>query len=113
TATIAACTGSNDAASTNETTAAPTNETTAAPTNDPSTMADTTDVAPPASSPSNTAPPPTPAHERLDCDLPLAMSYCGGSTCHYDTVAQELGSSLALWHRETETLLEGVEAQLV
>lgn len=57
--------------------------------------------------------PPPPAYERVGCDLPFVMSYCGGATCHYDTASQEVGSSLALWHRETESLLEDVETRLV
>lgn len=53
------------------------------------------------------------ASERVDCDLPLALSYCGGGTCHYDTASLEAGSDLALWSRESNALLPGVEARLV
>jgi hypothetical protein len=54
----------------------------------------------------------TPAYERLDCDLPAAIEYCGGATCHYDDAA-DLGSSLALWDRETQQIPPDVESRLI
>jgi hypothetical protein len=54
-----------------------------------------------------------PLYEQLDCDLPAVMSYCGGSSCHYDTSSQEVGSSLALWNRDEQRLMDGLEASLI
>jgi hypothetical protein len=51
-------------------------------------------------------------YERLDCDLPAAITFCGGGTCHYDN-SEALGSSLALVNRETQQMLPGVESRLV
>ncbi|HEY3497652.1 MAG TPA: hypothetical protein VGK73_23300 [Polyangiaceae bacterium] len=57
--------------------------------------------------------PRAPAHERLDCDLPAAVEFCGGGTCHYSNAAQELASSLALWDRQAGQMVENVQERLV
>lgn len=57
--------------------------------------------------------PRTPAHERVSCDLPLVIEFCGGTTCHYSDVAAEVGSSLALWDRQTNQLVDDVHTRLV
>ena len=57
--------------------------------------------------------PPTPAHERLGCDLPVAIEYCGGGTCHYDNAAPDVASGLALWDRQAGQMMQDVEARLV
>lgn len=54
-----------------------------------------------------------PVYEALDCDLPAVIAYCGGATCHYDTASQDLGSSLALWDRENQRILDDVEERLL
>jgi hypothetical protein len=56
---------------------------------------------------------PTPAHERLDCDLPAVIEYCGGSTCHYDHAAPDLASSLVLWDRQASRMPDDVHTRLV
>lgn len=53
------------------------------------------------------------AHERLGCDLPLAMEYCGGATCHYDNAVPDVASGLVLWDRRAGQLAADVEARLV
>jgi hypothetical protein len=53
-----------------------------------------------------------PAYERLDCDLPTVITYCGGATCHNDN-ARDLGSGLALVSSDTQEMLGDVEARLV
>jgi len=54
-----------------------------------------------------------PAHERLDCDLPAVIEYCGGASCHYDNAAPELASSLALWDRAAGQMPADVHTRLV
>jgi hypothetical protein len=53
-----------------------------------------------------------PLHESHECDLPFAIEYCGGSTCH-DVGAQALGSGLELWNRQTIQMVDGIEARIV
>ena len=53
-----------------------------------------------------------PAYERLECDLPTVISYCGGATCHNDD-AEALGSSLALVSSTSQQMLADVESRLV
>ena len=57
--------------------------------------------------------PKTPAHERLDCDLPRVIEFCGGSTCHYDNAAADVASALVLWNRQENRMIEDIEARLV
>jgi hypothetical protein len=57
--------------------------------------------------------PRTPAHERVGCDLPLVIEFCGGATCHYSDVAVEVGSSLAMWDRQSNRLVDDIHARLV
>jgi hypothetical protein len=54
-----------------------------------------------------------PAHERLDCNLPAAIEYCGGSTCHYDNAAPDLASGLTLWERQAGRMPDDVHTRLV
>ena len=54
-----------------------------------------------------------PAHERLDCDLPAVIEYCGGSTCHYDNAAPDVASGLVLWDRQAGRMVADIEARLV
>lgn len=61
----------------------------------------------------DTGAPKTPAHERLDCDLPRVIEFCGGSTCHYDNAAPDVASELVLWNRQANRMIEDVEARLV
>lgn len=53
-----------------------------------------------------------PAFERVNCDLPAALAFCGGGTCHYDS-SQEFGSDLALVNRDSHELLSDVEERLL
>lgn len=53
-----------------------------------------------------------PLYQQLDCDLPIVVDYCGGTTCHYEG-AQDLGSGLGLWNRETMQMADGIEARLL
>ena len=55
----------------------------------------------------------SPVYEQLDCDLPAVIEYCGGATCHYDSASQDLGSSLALWDRANQRVLDDIEERLV
>jgi hypothetical protein len=57
--------------------------------------------------------PVVPAHERLDCDLPTVIEYCGGSACHYDNAAPDLASGLTLWERSAGRMPEDVHTRLV
>jgi hypothetical protein len=54
-----------------------------------------------------------PAHERIDCDFPAVIEYCGGATCHYDNAAPELASSLALWDRQAGRMPDDVHTRLL
>jgi len=54
-----------------------------------------------------------PAHERLDCDLPAVIEYCGGSTCHYDNAAPDVASGLTLWERQAGRMPDDVHTRLV
>ena len=54
-----------------------------------------------------------PLYEQLDCDLPAVLSYCGGSSCHYDSSSQEVGSSLAIWNRDEQQIMDGLEQRLL
>lgn len=54
----------------------------------------------------------SPAYERLDCDLPFVIGFCGGTTCHYQD-AQDLGSGLPLVNRETQQIMDDVESRLM
>jgi hypothetical protein len=66
-----------------------------------------------AVSPSDSGAPLTPAHERLDCDLPAVIEYCGGSTCHYDNSAPDLASGLTLWDRAEGKIPDDIHTRLV
>jgi hypothetical protein len=55
----------------------------------------------------------TPAHERLDCDLPRVIEYCGGATCHYDNATPEVASGLVLWNRQENQMVPDIETRLV
>jgi len=57
--------------------------------------------------------PSVPVHERLDCDLPAVIEFCGGAACHYDNAAVDVASSLALWDRQAGQMVEDVHARLV
>lgn len=57
--------------------------------------------------------PNTPAHERVGCDLPMVIEFCGGGTCHYTDVAAEVGSSLGMWDRQANQLVEDIHTRLV
>jgi len=52
-------------------------------------------------------------YESLECDVPAVIEYCGGATCHYDNASLGVGSSLALWDRNTQQILPDVESRLV
>jgi hypothetical protein len=54
-----------------------------------------------------------PAHERLDCNLPAVIEFCGGGTCHYDNAAPDLASSLGLWDRQAGQMPEDIHTRLV
>jgi hypothetical protein len=71
------------------------------------------DVAAEATSGPDSGIPLVPAHERLDCDLPTAIEYCGGSTCHYDNAAPDLASGLTLWERQAGRMPDDVHTRLV
>jgi hypothetical protein len=55
----------------------------------------------------------TPAYERLACDVPAVIEYCGGATCHYDNASLSVGSSLALWDRDNQQIVSDVESRLL
>jgi hypothetical protein len=57
--------------------------------------------------------PRTPAHERVGCDLPMVIEFCGGSTCHYTDAAPDLASSLGMWDRQTNQMVEDIHTRLV
>jgi hypothetical protein len=55
----------------------------------------------------------TPAHERLDCDLPFVIEYCSGATCHNDNAVMDVASSLVLWNRAAGQMVSDIEGRLV
>lgn len=57
--------------------------------------------------------PSTPAHELVNCDLPMVIEFCGGGTCHYDNAAMEVASSLGMWDRQANQMVADIHTRLV
>lgn len=53
------------------------------------------------------------AHERLDCDLPTVIEFCGGNACHYDNAVPDVASGLVLWDRQAGRMVADIEARVV